>query len=340
MNTAVTQKLKCPIAVELIISEDKLNEEKNSGNGLFSEWFDASNIPGVRYRIGIFFFLGDAMIGPNSLETGKTWFFYFELNKRNIDAVFNMTIKSANYVLKKHLIPGKKDIIEEKLCTTEELFDPEKRFIVDGKMTVYMDGILSIEKEAENEILLQFDDTFDSKLGLALWEQENKDFIISAGGKEIHAHKNVLAARSPVFSRMFVSGMKEAKENKVTIEDFTFNIVEKAIKLCYHQSLVPYSTLEEKTKLLQFFEKYDIQPLKDILEKYLISVLNEFTVCRLTNAALLSNATKLEMKCKKFLRSCFKKTKPITDFDILDKDFALNLLKNAFIHVSECESIV
>uniref|UniRef100_A0AC35F569 Uncharacterized protein n=1 Tax=Panagrolaimus sp. PS1159 TaxID=55785 RepID=A0AC35F569_9BILA len=135
---------------------------------------------------------------------------------------------------------------------------------------------------------------------------------------------------------MFEAGMKEAKENNVTIQDFAFDIVEKAIKLCYHQSLVPYSTLEEKTELLLFFEKYNIQPLKDELEKYLISVLNEITVCRLTNAALLSNAATLERKCTEFLKSCFR-TKPIVDFDILDKDFALNLLKNAFCHVSKSE---
>uniref|UniRef100_A0A914QZF0 BTB domain-containing protein n=1 Tax=Panagrolaimus davidi TaxID=227884 RepID=A0A914QZF0_9BILA len=328
MDTAVIQKLKCPIAIELIIPEDKLNEEKNSGNGLFSYWFDIS---GVDYCIGIH---------PSDPDKeGETWI-YFQIWKSNeskdIDAVFRMTIKSANYVLRKHHIFEEEGFIREKLCTTEELFDPEKRFIVDGKMTINMDGILTIEKEEENEKLLQFDDNFGSKLCLALWKQENKDFSIAADGKEIYADKNVLAARSPVFSRMFEVGMKEAKENKVTIEDFTFNIIEKAIKLCYHQSLVPFSTLEEKTKLLQFFDKYDIQPLKDVFEKYLISALNEFNVCRLTNAALLSNATKLEMKCTEFLKSCLK-TKPIADLDILDKDFALNLFKNAFCYVSECE---
>uniref|UniRef100_A0AC35FGI6 BTB domain-containing protein n=1 Tax=Panagrolaimus sp. PS1159 TaxID=55785 RepID=A0AC35FGI6_9BILA len=308
MDSAVTQKHKCPIAIKLIIPEDILNEGKDPENGLFSKWCDASNIPGVKYRIGIY---------PNCPdEEGETWI-DFEIrsskNKLNINAVFNITIQSANHVSKKHHIFEKDGFIGQKLCTIEELFAPEKRFIVDGKMTINMDGFLMIEKEAENEKLLQFDDNFDSKLCLALWEQGYKDFTISADGKEIQAHKNVLAAQSPVFSRMFEAGMKEAKENKVIIQDFTFNIVEKAIKLCYHQSL-------------------------DVFEKYLISVLNEITVCRLTNAALLSNASKLEMKCKEFLESCLK-TKPIADFDILDKEFALNLLKNAFSHNSECDIV-
>uniref|UniRef100_A0AC35F4T4 BTB domain-containing protein n=1 Tax=Panagrolaimus sp. PS1159 TaxID=55785 RepID=A0AC35F4T4_9BILA len=234
---------------------------KNTGFGLFSNWCDASYNSGVKYSIGIH---------PNDpYHEGETWI-NFCLNKLNIDAVFNVTIESANYVLKKHLTFGTDNVKGEKLCTTEELFDPEKRFIVDGKMTINMEGILMIEKEAENEKLLECDENPDRNLCLALWKQENKDFTISADGKEIHAHKNVLAARSP-----------------------------------------------------------------DILEKYLISVINEITVCRLTNAALLSNASKLEMKCKEFLKSCLK-TKPIADFDILDKDFALNLLKNSFSHVPEC----
>uniref|UniRef100_A0A914PGB2 Uncharacterized protein n=1 Tax=Panagrolaimus davidi TaxID=227884 RepID=A0A914PGB2_9BILA len=136
MDTAVTQKLKCPIAIEFVIPEDKLNEAKNSRNGLFSEWFDASNIPGVEYCIGIY---------PNNPEhEGETWI-HFAISssedKLNIDAVFNMTIKSANYVFKKHHIFEEEDCVEEKLCTTEELFDPAKRFIVDGEMTIYMEGI-------------------------------------------------------------------------------------------------------------------------------------------------------------------------------------------------------
>uniref|UniRef100_A0AC35GES5 FHA domain-containing protein n=1 Tax=Panagrolaimus sp. PS1159 TaxID=55785 RepID=A0AC35GES5_9BILA len=184
MDTVVTQKLNFPIAIELIISKDELIQEKGSGNRLFSKWCDASNIPGVQYRIGIC---------PDCLDdNGETWIDFDIMkkteskNKFNIDAVFNITIKSANYVSKKHLIFEKEDFIGVKLCTTEELFDPEKRFIVDGKMTINMDGILSIEKEAENEKLLQFDDSVDSKLCLALWKQENKDFTISADGKEIH----------------------------------------------------------------------------------------------------------------------------------------------------------
>uniref|UniRef100_A0A914ZCY1 BTB domain-containing protein n=1 Tax=Panagrolaimus superbus TaxID=310955 RepID=A0A914ZCY1_9BILA len=109
-----------------------------------------------------------------------------------------------------------------------------------------------------------------------LWEQEeSKDFTIIVDEKQVTAHKLVLATRSPVFARMFQSDLKEAKENKVEIKDFSFEIVEAAIKLCYHHSLVPYATLNDKMILLQFYDKYNIQPLKDDLEAELISEIDE-----------------------------------------------------------------
>ena len=41
--------------------------------------------------------------------------------------------------------------------------------------------------------------------------------MICADGSKLEAHKALLAASSPVFYRMFDSGMLEAKENSVTI---------------------------------------------------------------------------------------------------------------------------
>uniref|UniRef100_A0A914Z0X6 BTB domain-containing protein n=1 Tax=Panagrolaimus superbus TaxID=310955 RepID=A0A914Z0X6_9BILA len=130
-------------------------------------------------------------------------------------------------------------------------------------MTIKIEGVLVVEKEMPKKGET-FGDNRDA-LGLGLWNQEeNKDITITADGKEVTAHKLVLAARSPVFAAMFESGMKETKENKVEIKDFSHDLVAAAIKLCYHHSLVTDITLNNKMALLQFFDKYDIQPLKRI----------------------------------------------------------------------------
>uniref|UniRef100_A0A914XYB9 BTB domain-containing protein n=1 Tax=Panagrolaimus superbus TaxID=310955 RepID=A0A914XYB9_9BILA len=183
-------------------------------------------------------------------------------------------------------------------------------------MTIKIEAVLMVEKEMPKKIET-FGDNCDA-LSLLLWNQEeSKDFtIIAANGEEVTAHKNVLAVRSPVFARMFESDLKEAKENKVEIKDFSIEIVEAAIKLCYHYSLVTYVTFNDKMTLLQFFDKYDIQLLKKDLESNLISEIDE------------SN-------CTEFLRDCLQEAKPVCDIDILDKDFVSYLINSAFCHVLE-----
>uniref|UniRef100_A0A914YGH1 Uncharacterized protein n=1 Tax=Panagrolaimus superbus TaxID=310955 RepID=A0A914YGH1_9BILA len=88
-------------------------------------------------------------------------------------------------------------------------------------------------------------------------------------------------------------------------------------------------------ELLKFFDKYDFQSLKDDLEAELISEIDESNVCLLTNCSLLSNASKLEEESAEFLQHCLKTSNPVADFDLLDKNFAMNLLKNSFYHVSK-----
>uniref|UniRef100_A0AC34FMJ8 BTB domain-containing protein n=1 Tax=Panagrolaimus sp. ES5 TaxID=591445 RepID=A0AC34FMJ8_9BILA len=328
MSVIPKTKLQGPIAMKWSIPEYRLRQMiYKPGKHLRSSFFKVSNIPGVEYYLSIYPNDDDCLGG-----TGIYLCLRFT-DKIKIEASYNFIIESANYIVKRESVYQKTNGWGVACCTPGELFDLEKRFIFDGKFTIKMDGILTVEKDMPQkaETFVNYHDD----LSLELWNQEeDKNFTIAADGKEITVHRCVLATRSPVFTKMFESGLKEAREKKVKIEDFSFDIVEKAIKLCYHHSLVPHTSLDDKMKLLQFFDKYDIQQLKNNLEAYLITVINELTVCRLATCSLLSNSPKLEGKCAKFLQSCFG-TKPIADFDLLDRDFALKLLKNAFYPVSE-----
>uniref|UniRef100_A0AC34FUW1 BTB domain-containing protein n=1 Tax=Panagrolaimus sp. ES5 TaxID=591445 RepID=A0AC34FUW1_9BILA len=301
-------KLQSPIALKWTIPEARLQELKDSVSGaLYSKTFNVSNMRGVQYFLVIY---------PNGDDTtghrGQTWIFLY-LNfsaKIKIEADFNIKVVSANFKTNIEHIFERSSGFGGYCFSTNELFDPENRYIVDGKLTIQMEGILMVEKEQPAKIWMS--NSSGDSLSLALWKQENKDFVITVGKKEITAHKIVLATRSPVFARMF----------------------ESAIKLCYHHKLVPNTTLEDKMQLLQFFDKYDIQSLKNDLEAYMITVIDDSNVCQLANCSLLTNALKLEKKCSEFLQGCLKNPKPISDFDLIDKDFAFNLLKDYFYHVS------
>uniref|UniRef100_A0AC34F658 BTB domain-containing protein n=1 Tax=Panagrolaimus sp. ES5 TaxID=591445 RepID=A0AC34F658_9BILA len=324
MDTIPKTKVKFPFALKWPIQESVLREMKENKPGKFlvDVSFSLSIIPDAEFYVYVYP-NGVKEKGLKDITRIKLYIYHYT----EIEADFYISIQTANYISEKiHF----NDSSETGHCSiaTKDFFDPEKKFFVGGKVTIKIEGTVLTEYNMLDEPIVSSSDS----LCLGLWKHnEGKDFTVVVGKDEITAHKCVLAARSSVFRAMFQSGMKEAKENKVFIKDFDFNIVEAAIKSCYHQSLVEYTSLEDKLKLLQFFDKYDIQSLKDAFEVYLMSVVNEFTVVRLTNAALLSNVPKLETKCAEFLQDCVK-NKAVADLDLLDKDFALHLFKNSFCH--------
>uniref|UniRef100_A0AC34FU71 BTB domain-containing protein n=1 Tax=Panagrolaimus sp. ES5 TaxID=591445 RepID=A0AC34FU71_9BILA len=331
MDRVSKTKVVVPFAIQWKILEGRLREIKDApGKFLDSKTFIASNISGIQYYIRIF------PNGQDDDDVGKTKIFFHLLfaDKIEIQGKFCIKIESANVFNCHTPIYNESKGWGGTCCKTEELFDPEQRFIIDGEMTIKVEGSLMFEKEVVDAKPWEFNSSLNS-LGFGLWKNDaSKDFTLIADNKEITAHKCVLATVSPVFEKMFESGMKEAKEKKVEIKDFSFEIIEYAVKLCYHHSLVLTTTLEEKMQLLQFFDKYDIQPLKNDLESFLISEISESTFCRLANTSLLSNALKLKKKCAEFLQNCINSKSAVSDFDSLDKDFAFVLLKNSFFKIS------
>uniref|UniRef100_A0AC34FQF7 BTB domain-containing protein n=1 Tax=Panagrolaimus sp. ES5 TaxID=591445 RepID=A0AC34FQF7_9BILA len=151
-------------------------------------------------------------------------------------------------LLAKKGIQNKSDGYGLPLCSTDDLFDPTKRYIVDGFLTINFNGILLIENDEKTE-------TYSKK--------KVEDFTIVIGDKEIKVHKQVLIDVSPVFSGMLESGMKESIQNKMIITDFPFEIVETSINLCYNSNF-PTSlfTIEDMLLLLKFADKYEIKLIK------------------------------------------------------------------------------
>uniref|UniRef100_A0A914Z567 BTB domain-containing protein n=1 Tax=Panagrolaimus superbus TaxID=310955 RepID=A0A914Z567_9BILA len=156
-----------------------------------------------------------------------------------------------------------------------------------------------------------------------LWNKGFVDFTIVVDKKEIKVHKCVLAVHSPVFAAMFEPPMKEAIENKVEITDFSFEIVEKAVKLCYHQTYDDNISLDESFLLLKFADKYNIANIQDNIEKYLGDKITVSNLCEITNCAIAVNALKLQNKCLDYFVNCLKMKYPVPKMELLDKEFII-----------------
>ena len=83
------------------------------------------------------------------------------------------------------------------------------------------------------------------------------------GGTIFPAHKAVVAARSPVFNKIFTTEMLESKTDQVKIDDIQPDIFEIFLKFLYSGMLTKTST-EKNQQLLYVAEKYQVETLTNI----------------------------------------------------------------------------
>lgn len=122
---------------------------------------------------------------------------------------------------------------------------------------------VTINTEPKHQILDDF-----SRL---LSDEESKDVSFKFGTEELTAHKLILAARSPVFKRMFEVDMKEKCTSVIEISDATSTAFKSFLKFIYSGH---YDKRELSPELLYLGEKYEINDLKEMAAKGMLEKLN------------------------------------------------------------------
>ncbi|PQP98566.1 BTB/POZ domain-containing protein [Prunus yedoensis var. nudiflora] len=102
------------------------------------------------------------------------------------------------------------------------------------------------------------------------------DVILFASDDEnpipIPAHKAVLANRSPVFRAMLENEMEESLSGTIKIGDVSYDALRAFVNYLYTAEVCPDQQLA--CDLLVMAEKYQVQHLKDLCEKFLVANLN------------------------------------------------------------------
>jgi len=99
------------------------------------------------------------------------------------------------------------------------------------------------------------------------------DVTFICKGEKFPAHKAVLSSRSLVFNKMFSSGMTEAKDGIVTIEECEVHIFKEVLNFLYTGSIKNETLVNNVQELLAQADKYDLTDLRSLCDKVLLQQL-------------------------------------------------------------------
>ncbi|XP_024982834.1 BTB/POZ and MATH domain-containing protein 4-like [Cynara cardunculus var. scolymus] len=149
-----------------------------------------------------------------------------------------------------------------------------------------------------------------SHFGMLLDNMEGSDVIFNVAGEKFHAHKLVLAARSPVFRSIFFR--QEGDEHDIDVTDMEPKVFKAMLHFIYRDALmddelVASSSFSESSvsdsliaKLLAAADKYDLGRLRRMCESHLCKDISVNSVGRALALADRYHATELKAVCLRF----------------------------------------
>ncbi|KAI6231689.1 BTB/POZ domain protein [Aphelenchoides besseyi] len=126
--------------------------------------------------------------------------------------------------------------------------------------------------------------------------QEFSDGVICVRDHEFFISRAVLAARSPVFKAMFTCGLSESQGGRVTIEDFSPEVIKHLLEYIYTGRMG--GRIEEiGLDLLEAGNKYCIEGVKNLAQESLVQSINMENVCERLIHADMYEAELLKQQC-------------------------------------------
>lgn len=125
-------------------------------------------------------------------------------------------------------------------------------------------------------------------------EESFSDFTFEIGGKLVHAHKAILAARSPVFRTMLATNMVESRSGRVKLDDVELPVFNAMMRYLYSGRIDEDLLASKCEEVLALADRYDVRKLKERCEVLLSKAISLDTVVNLLSVAETYHATSLK----------------------------------------------
>ncbi|KAL3354857.1 hypothetical protein AABB24_019111 [Solanum stoloniferum] len=151
------------------------------------------------------------------------------------------------------------------------------------------------------------DPDMGAHFGMLLENMEASDVIFNVAGEMFHAHKLVLAARSPVFHTEFLCG-HEGDAQEIVVNDMEPEVFKAMLHFIYKDDLVEEELEATRTcisdtltaKLLSAADRYDLTRLRRLCESHLCKDISINSVAQILALADRYHAAELKSVCLSF----------------------------------------
>ncbi|KAL2643008.1 hypothetical protein R1flu_010595 [Riccia fluitans] len=110
---------------------------------------------------------------------------------------------------------------------------------------------------------------------LRTWDNPLQDphaeiVFYSAEGETLHAHRAILMSKSPVFKSMLLADLKDGRSGVLHLDDMPAGALRAFLNFLYFAAASDADLKQHGGHLLAAAHKFDIPPLKDLAEKYIV----------------------------------------------------------------------
>ena len=245
----------------------------------------------------------------NSSYTGSGWFYFIDLHKTASNDITNYHYSFA--------INDENNKPNKQISRSQTLYDESKAWQLPS--TIIPNGCSNVKIICDVKFVTRtqtnFEDMADGDFksassdiskseylkNLFLDDQFSDVNLVTPDGKELKAHKNILASASSAFAAMFKHDMVEKNSNIVKIADFEYDVIKEMLRFIYMGEVENIKSIS--IELFLAADKYDIQSLRNKCANYIANNITVDNAIKIYDLANKFNAEKLKTRAMDFLKS-------------------------------------